>query len=292
MIQKRGMTIICLKDHLMENLLTLRNLRLITGPRKAPKVLVDIEELFIQKGEILALVGETGSGKTLTALSTLRLYPSRTIRVVQGSIDFEGINLLDCGKKKMNAIQGKEIAMIFQDPMGSLNPVYKVGTIITEIIRTHFTVSKTEAKERALAAFEYSGLSPAEELLERYPHQLSGGQRQRVCIAMAISGEPKLLIADEPTTSLDVTIQAQILRLIDRLKKEKGVSILFITHNLGIVSQIADRLAVMRNGKIVETGAADAVLRAPQHPYTRMLLDAIPGLNEQRDRLPVIDYTI
>jgi ABC-type microcin C transport system duplicated ATPase subunit YejF len=276
----------------MENLLALRNLQLITGPQKAPKVLVDIDELFIQKGETLALVGETGSGKTLTALSILRLYPSRTIRAVQGSIDFLGINLLDCDKKKINAMRGKEIAMIFQDPMGSLNPVYKVGTIITEIIRTHSAVSKTEARERALAAFEYSGLSPAGELLERYPHQLSGGQRQRVCIAMAISGEPKLLIADEPTTSLDVTIQAQILRLVDRLKKEKGLSILFITHNLGIVSQIADRLAVMRNGKVVEIGAADAVLREPQHPYTRMLLDAIPGFNEQRDRLPVIDYTI
>ncbi|MDR1468333.1 MAG: ABC transporter ATP-binding protein [Spirochaetaceae bacterium] len=276
----------------MENLLVFRNLKIVTGPRKDPKVLVDIEALAIQKGEILALVGETGSGKTLTALSTLRLYPSRRIRTVEGSIDFGGTDLLGCDKKRLNALRGKEIAMIFQDPMSSLNPVYKVGTVITEIIRTHFALSKTQARERAEAAFEYAGLSPAGELLERYPHQLSGGQRQRVCIAMAVSCEPKLLIADEPTTSLDVTIQAQILRLIERLKRDKGLSILFITHNLGIVSQIADRLAVMRKGKIVETGVAAAVLREPQHPYTRMLLDAIPGINEQRNRLPVIDYTI
>jgi ABC-type microcin C transport system duplicated ATPase subunit YejF len=276
----------------MENLLTISNLTLVTGPVKTPKVLVDIEELFIQKGETLALAGETGSGKTLTALSILRLYPSRTIRAIRGRIDFGGINLLDCDKKELKALRGKEIAMIFQDPMSALNPVYKVGTVITEIIRTHFSVSRIQAKERAREAFEYAGLSPAGEMLERYPHQLSGGQRQRVCIAMAVSCESQLLIADEPTTALDVTIQAQILRLIDRLKREKGLSVLFITHNLGIVSQIADRLAVMRNGKVVEADEVNRVLRKPQHPYTRMLLDAIPGFNEQRDRLPVIDYTI
>jgi ABC-type dipeptide/oligopeptide/nickel transport system ATPase component len=276
----------------MENLLAIHNLRLVTGPRKTPRVLVDIEELVIQKGETLALAGETGCGKTLTALSVLRLYPSRRIRAVQGRIDFGGTNLLGCSKKELQALRGKEITMVFQDPMSALNPVYKVGTVITEIIRTHFSVSSAQARERAREAFEYAGLSPAGEILERYPHQLSGGQRQRVCIAMAVSCEPKLLIADEPTTALDVTIQAQILRLIDRLKREKGLSVLFITHNLGIVSQIADRLAVMRNGKVVEIGAVNGVLREPRHPYTRMLLDAIPGLNEQRDRLPVIDYTI
>jgi ABC-type microcin C transport system duplicated ATPase subunit YejF len=281
----------------MKNLLAIKDLTLVTGPVKTPRVLVDIEELFIQKGETLALAGETGSGKTLTALSILRLYPSRTIRAIHGRIDFGGINLLDCDKKELKALRGKEIAMIFQDPMSALNPVYKVGTVITEIIRTHFSVSRTQAKERAHEAFEYAGLSPAGEMLERYPHQLSGGQRQRVCIAMAVSCEPQLLIADEPTTALDVTIQSQILRLIDRLKREKGLSVLFITHNLGIVSQIADRLAVMRNGKVVEAGETGRMLRKPQHPYTRMLLDAIPAFNEQRDRLPVMlpplmDYTI
>jgi peptide/nickel transport system ATP-binding protein len=276
----------------MEHVLTIRNLQVVAGPRKHPQALVDIDLLYVEKGETLAIVGETGSGKSLTAASVLQLYPARMIRASGGTIEFEGTNILGCDEKKLNALRGKEVAMIFQDPMSSLNPVFKVGTLIIEIIRTHFTVTRKEAQERAVEAFEYSELTPAREMMERYPHELSGGQRQRVCIAMAVSCEPKLLIADEPTTSLDVTIQAQILRLIDRLKKEKGLSILFITHNLGIVSRVADRVAVMRKGKIVETGAVDAILRNPEHPYTRMLLDAIPGVDEKRDRLPVIDYTI
>ncbi|GHV13097.1 ABC transporter ATP-binding protein [Spirochaetia bacterium] len=279
----------------MPVLISIENLKLVAASHtenKTHKVLVDIDELYIEEGEMLALVGETGSGKSLTAASILRLYPARTIRVEQGKIEFKGKNVLAFSRKELDNFRGKTVSMIFQDPMSALNPVFTAGEIIIEIILTHFDVSPKEAREKALEAFEYVGFPDPEEILSRYPHQLSGGQRQRVCIAMAVVCEPKLLIADEPTTALDVTIQAQILRLIARLKKEKGLSILFITHNLGIVSSMADRLAIMRSGKIVEAGITSDVLKHPEHPYTRMLLDAIPRPNEKRERLPVVDYII
>jgi oligopeptide/dipeptide ABC transporter ATP-binding protein len=232
--------------------------------------------LTLQKGETLALVGESGCGKSVTALSTLRLIPTPPGRFESGRIIFKGQDLLQASEVEMQHIRGNEISMIFQEPMTSLNPIFTIGDQIMEAILLHQNKTQPQARELALQALQQVAMPSPESRMEQYPHELSGGMKQRVMIAMAIVCKPALLIADEPTTALDVTIQAQILDLLDRLKKETHMAILLITHNLGIVAQYADNVAVMYAGKVVETAPVVELFSAPSHPYTRGLLNSVP----------------
>ena len=231
----------------------------------------------VATGETLALVGESGSGKSVTALSILQLLPYPTARHPGGSIRFEGQELLGGDEATLRAIRGNDIAMIFQEPMTSLNPLHTIEKQINEVLFVHKGLARQAARARTLELLKLVGLSNAEQRLNAYPHELSGGQRQRVMIAMALANEPKLLIADEPTTALDVTIQAQILELLDELKAKFGMSILFITHDLGIVRKMADRVAVMQKGEIVELKETEILFENPSHSYTKQLLDAEPS---------------
>lgn len=242
----------------------------------------------LNKGETLAIVGESGSGKSVTSKSLMKLIPNPPGRITGGEIIFEGKNLVDFTEKQMQKIRGSDISMIFQDPMTSLNPTMTVGKQIMESMIKHQKLSKNQAKDKAIELLEMVGISNAKKRLSSYPHQFSGGMRQRVVIAMAISCNPKILIADEPTTALDVTIQAQILELLRDLQKKMGTSIIFITHDLGVVANIADRVAVMYAGKIVEVGKVDEIFYKPQHPYTWGLLGAMPNLNEDAEELITI----
>jgi len=231
----------------------------------------------VGKGETLALVGESGSGKSVSALSILQLLPYSVARHPNGSIIFEGKEMIGAPDADLRAIRGNDIAMIFQEPMTSLNPLHNIEKQINEVLFVHKGFSRRDARARTLELLQLVGLSDAEKRLNAYPHELSGGQRQRVMIAMALANEPKLLIADEPTTALDVTIQAQILELLDDLKKKFGMSMLFITHDLGIVRKMADRVCVMNQGEIVEHGPTAQIFEIPTHDYTRHLLDAEPS---------------
>ncbi|WP_221766073.1 ABC transporter ATP-binding protein [Halomonas nitroreducens] len=229
------------------------------------------------KGELVALVGESGSGKSVTARTLMGLLPQSARLEADSRVDFDGEEISRYGEKQMMKLRGNRIAMIFQEPMTSLNPVYTIASQVGEMIRAHRRVSKQEARERTLALLTEVGIPQPEERLDQYPHQLSGGQRQRVMIAMALANEPELLIADEPTTALDVTVQAQILQLIRRLQKSHGMSVLLITHDLTIVQQYADRVYVMEKGQVVEEGATHDIFECPQHRYTRMLLASEPS---------------
>ncbi len=264
-------------------LLSVRDLvtsfRTDTGPLRA----VDGVSLDVPEGATVGLVGESGCGKSVTALSILRLVPSPPGRVESGSIKFNGRDLLTLKEREMRDIRGNDISMIFQEPMTSLNPVYTVGAQIVEAIRLHQKKSRREARDRAIAMLRLVGIASPETNVEAYPHQLSGGQRQRVMIAMALACEPKLLIADEPTTALDVTIQAQILELLRRLQKQLGMSILLITHDLGVVAENADHVLVMYAGKIVESAPVAEIFARPLHPYTRGLLDSLPKVGVHHD---------
>jgi microcin C transport system ATP-binding protein len=231
----------------------------------------------IATGETLALVGESGSGKSVSALSILQLLPYPTARHPGGSIRFEGAELMDAPADRLRAVRGNDIAMIFQEPMTSLNPLHTVEKQINEVLFIHKGLSKAAARTRTLELLRLVGIADAESRLGAYPHELSGGQRQRVMIAMALANEPKLLIADEPTTALDVTIQAQILELLRDLQAKFGMAILFITHDLGVVRKMADNVCVMRGGEIVERNATQAIFESPQHPYTKELLEAEPS---------------
>jgi len=248
---------------------------------------VDGVDLAVRRGEVLALVGESGCGKSMTALSIMRLVP-KPGRIAAGAVRLEGRDLLPLGVDEMRRVRGGGIGMIFQEPMTSLNPVLRVGDQVVEAIRLHERVGRSAARDRCTTLFEQVGIPDPEARRDAYPHQLSGGLKQRVMIAMALSTRPRLLIADEPTTALDVTIQAQILRLLRELQDELGMSILLITHDLGIVNEIADRVSVMYAGRIVESAPRKALLASPRHPYTQGLLRSMPAVAPRGERLPEI----
>jgi peptide/nickel transport system ATP-binding protein len=234
-----------------------------------------------EAGRTLCIVGESGSGKSVTSLTTLGLTRGRNTRVT-GQINFEGRDLLTLSNDEMRSIRGNDIAMIFQDPLSSLHPFYKVGTQLIEAIRTHQSVSKSAARDRAVELLTMVGIPDPQRRVDQYPHEFSGGMRQRVMIGMALANEPKLLIADEPTTALDVTVQAQILALLQQLQDRLGMAIILITHDLGVVAEFADEIAVMYAGRIVERGSGEQIFFAPQHPYTWGLLKSIPRLTTSR----------
>ncbi|MGB7874342.1 MAG: ABC transporter ATP-binding protein [Anaerolineales bacterium] len=245
----------------------------------------------VHKGEIFGLVGETGCGKTVTGLSILRLLP-RSARIPQGQVLFEGEDLLKLQKHEMEEVRGGEIAMIFQDPSSSLNPVFTIGSQIVRVVRQHLPMTSAGARQHAADMLEAVGLPDVKRILTSYPHQLSGGMQQRVMIAMALSCRPRLLIADEPTTALDVTIQAQILRLLRDLQKRMDFSVILITHNLGVVAQTCDRLAVLYAGSVAESGFTRDIFNDPQHPYTRGLMNAIPRPGSRGQKMAAIRGTV
>jgi len=247
---------------------------------------VDGVDFSIRTGETLGVVGESGCGKSVTSLSIMRLLPPNGAS--EGSIRFHGKDVLGLSESEMQRLRGNEIAMIFQEPMTSLNPLHTVGRQIEEAVLLHRKVSKAEAKERAIAMLKAVGMPRAEEIYGEFPHQLSGGMRQRVMIAMAMSCDPQLLIADEPTTALDVTIQAQILDLMRDLKEKTGTSIMLITHDLGVVAEMCDRVIVMYAGQVVEEADVDTLFESPKHPYTIGLMNSIPELNDEREYLDTI----
>jgi dipeptide transport system ATP-binding protein len=239
----------------------------------------------LHKGETLAIVGESGCGKSVTSQSIMRLIPTPPGKITNGSILFKGKDLTKLSDKEMRSIRGADISMIFQDPMTALNPTLTIGDQLTEGLIQHQNISKEEAKKMALSMLELVGIPSPETRLKQYPHQFSGGMRQRIVIAMALVCQPEVLIADEPTTALDVTIQAQILELFKDIQKKTGVSIILITHDLGVVAQVADRIAVMYAGKIVEIGNRREIFYNPQHPYTKGLLNSVPRLDMDGDDL-------
>lgn len=249
--------------------------------------IVDGVGFHIDPGEVLALVGESGCGKSMTALSLMRLVP-KPGRISGGQVRLGGEDLLSLSVNAMRKVRGRRMAMVFQEPMTSLNPVHRVGDQVVEAIRLHEKVTRAQARTRACDLFTEVGIPDPEARLDAYPHQLSGGLKQRVMIAMALSTRPELLIADEPTTALDVTIQAQIVRLLRDLQRERGMAILLITHDLGIVNELSDRVAVMYAGRIVETGARKTIFSQARHPYTRGLLRSNPALATPGERLPEI----
>jgi oligopeptide/dipeptide ABC transporter ATP-binding protein len=242
---------------------------------------VDDVSLYIDKGETLGLVGESGCGKSVTALSVMRLIPEPPGKIVQGEILFDGVNLPDLTMRQMRDIRGKRISMIFQEPMTSLNPVFTIGDQISEMFVLHEKLSKKEGWQRAVEMLRKVQIPSPEKRVHEYPHQLSGGMRQRAMIAMALSCNPEILIADEPSTALDVTIQAQIIDLMMHLKEDFDAAIMLITHDLGVIAEIAQRIVVMYAGKVVEEGKTLAIFEDPKHPYTRGLLKSIPKLGER-----------
>ncbi len=265
----------------MVPLLSLENLTVRFSGAERPAV--DGISLHIGAGEVLGVVGESGSGKSLTSLAILRLLPPEAS--LSGSIRFAGDDLLALPERAMRAHRGRSISMIFQEPMTALNPSMTIGAQVAEAVRVHHPkLSRAEVRERVLQALDEVALPDPARRHSDYPHQFSGGQRQRILIAMAVVNKPRLLIADEPTTALDVTVQAQILRLLRTLREEHGLAMLFISHDLAVTAQTADRVAVMQRGHIVETGAAAQIFRAPQHQYTQTLLAAVPTMTTDRAR--------
>lgn len=271
-----------------EKLLEVKNLKTYFYTDEGVVKSVDDVSFDVEKGKTLGIVGESGCGKSITSLSIMQLVETPPGKIVGGEIIYQGENLLEKNKDQMRKIRGGEIAMIFQEPMTSLNPVFTVGKQIMEALRLHTDLDKEKAKERAIEMLKLVKIPLPEKRFNEYPHQLSGGMRQRVMIAMALSCNPKLLICDEPTTALDVTIQAQILDLMNQLKKETGTSILFITHDLGVVAEVCDDVAVMYCGRVVERGDVKTIFANPSHPYTKGLLGSIPRLGDAGKELKSI----
>ena len=276
------------------NLLDIQSLKTYFSVRGQTAKAVDDINLTIQAGQTLGLVGESGCGKSVTAHSIIQLIPDPPGKIVGGKIFFEGDNLLEYSEKKMRKIRGNRISMIFQEPMTSLNPVFTVGDQVAEVIRLHQRLSRKDTQERVIEMFQLVGIPAPEVRLNDYPHQMSGGMRQRVMIAMALACSPKLMIADEPTTALDVTIQAQILDLMNKLKEETGAAILFITHDLGVIAEMAQNVAVMYAGKRMEFADVDTIFSNPKHPYTVGLLESIPtvGRKTSDGKLSTISGTV
>jgi oligopeptide/dipeptide ABC transporter ATP-binding protein len=279
----------------MQHLLEVKNLQTHFPTRSGLVRAVDGVSFHVAEGELLGLVGESGCGKSITALSVMRLI-GQPGKIVGGEILFAGENLLAASEARMREIRGDDIAMIFQDPMTSLNPVYTVGEQIAEALRLHRGLNRRQAREAAVEAMREVSIPDPARRADDYPHQLSGGMRQRVMIAMALACDPKLLIADEPTTALDVTIQAQILELIDELRRTRNLAVLLITHDLGVVAEVADRVAVMYTGRIVEESPVEELFARPKHPYTEGLLRSVPKLTEAEvkkvERLQTIEGTV
>jgi oligopeptide/dipeptide ABC transporter ATP-binding protein len=274
-------------------LLAVRDLKTYFNTDEGIARAVDGMDLTIDRGKTLGVIGESGCGKSVSALSVMRLIPQPPGRIVQGEIWFKGVDLLKKTKVDMRKIRGNEISMIFQEPMTSLNPVFTIGNQISEPIIQHQGLDKATAREKAIESLKHVGIPSPEKRIDEYPHQMSGGMRQRAMIAMALACEPDLLIADEPTTALDVTIQAQILELIRRIKDDFGMSVMMITHDLGVVAEVADDVVVAYAGKAVEYADVVTIFKQPKHPYTQALYDSIPRLTDTRKRrLEVIRGTV
>jgi len=273
-------------------LLDVRNLKTAFFNKKQKILVVDGIDLKINKGETVALVGESGCGKSITSLSIMGLVPSPNGKIVAGEIKLDGVDLLGLTEKKMCEIRGKEISMIFQDPMNSLNPVMKIGDQLTEVLMYHQKLKLNQAVIKSIDFLNLVGFSNPEEVMNNYPHRLSGGMRQRVMIAMAMICNPKLLIADEPTTALDVTIQAQVLELMKELNEQFETSILLITHDLGVVSELAERVVVIYGGQVMEESPIDELFDDPLHPYTKGLIDSVPSLDGKIERLNSIPGSV
>jgi len=276
----------------MKELLRIENLRLYFDTEEGTVKALEDVNLSVKEGEIVGVVGETGSGKSITAMSILKLIPTPPARMLSGKIWFDNQEISSFDEEKMREIRGKKIAMIFQEPMTSLNPTFTVGEQLCDVLMTHEKIEKKQAIEKILEVFKLVRMQDPVALLDKYPHQLSGGMRQRVMIAMALLCNPKLLIADEATTALDVTIQAQILGLIKRMNEQLKLSVLIITHNFGIVAQICDKVAVMYAGYVVEIADIKEIFARPRHPYTRGLLSAIPPIDRKVERLRIIEGSV
>jgi len=272
----------------MKTLLEIKNLKTHFFTHEGTVKAVDGVSFKINQGETLGIVGESGSGKSVTALSVMKLIPSPPGKIVNGEIYFEGKDLLKVDDKEIRKIRGKKISMIFQEPMTSLDPVFTIGHEIGEAIQLHQGLSKEEARKKSIEILKIVGMPDVEKRIDNYPHELSGGMRQRVMIAMALSCNPTLLIADEPTTALDVTIQAQILRLINDLKDKFGASVMLITHDLGVIAEMCDNVAVMYAGHIVEYTDVYTLFSNPLHPYTKGLSKSIPRMNVEAEHLDAI----
>ena len=276
-----------------EVLVDIKNLRTFFYTEDGVVPAVDGVDLTIHRGEVVGLVGESGCGKSVTALSIMRLIPNPPGKIIGGEIFFHGKDLLKKNEEEMRMIRGDKISMIFQEPMTSLNPVFTIGNQIMESIILHQKLNKRDAREKAIEMINLVGIPSPEKRIDEYPHHMSGGMRQRAMIAMALSCRPKLLIADEPTTALDVTIQAQILRLIRKIREETGMAVMMITHDLGVIAEVAEDVVVAYAGKAVEYADVRTIFQNPLHPYTRALYNSIPRLTDSRKkRLDVISGSV
>ncbi|MEL6374119.1 MAG: ABC transporter ATP-binding protein [Pseudomonadota bacterium] len=269
-------------------LLRVRDLTVEFPTRRGTLTAVNSISFDLKHGEILGVVGESGAGKSLTGAAIIGLLEPPG-RIAGGSVELDGIRVDQLDAVQLRALRGKRIGMIFQDPLTSLNPLYRVGEQLTETIRTHSAVSQTAARERAIALLKEVGIPAAENRIDAYPHQFSGGMRQRVVIALALSAEPELVIADEPTTALDVSVQAQIIALLKTLCAERGAAVMLITHDMGVIAETADRVAVMYAGRIAEIGPVREIIQSPRHPYTTGLMGSIPAIEGDQDRLIQIE---